>query len=148
MVKVYNSMSYEDAKILVRLRTGHSGLNSHLYKIRKATTARCMCETGEETVAHFLFLCPQWIELRQHLRSALGGRWADVSYALGGWSDRRDRAGKLIDGRKDKWEPNIGVLKAVVQFVKATERLQPKAREEIEEQGENREQGDEEEGVE
>jgi hypothetical protein len=129
MVKVYNNMTYEDARILVRLRTGHSGLNCHLYKIGRTESAGCVCGTGEKTVAHFLFLCPQWIGLRQHLRSALMDRWADLSYALGGWSDKKDRTRKLIDGRSDRWRPNTRVLKAVVQFVKETGRFQPKATE-------------------
>ena len=56
----------------------------------------------------------------------MGDRWADLSYALGGWSGRQDpNTRKPIDGRKSRWKPNIGVLKAVVQFVKATGRLQP-----------------------
>ena len=42
MVKVYKNMTYEDARILVRLRTGHSGLNSHLYKIGRTESAGCV----------------------------------------------------------------------------------------------------------
>ena len=127
MVKIYNTMTQEDVKILVQLRTGHVGLNSYLYRVKKTDSAACECGMGEETVAHFLFLCPRWVNERQDLRHILQDRWADLSYTLGGWSSRKDTInGKLIDGRKDQWKPNITVLRAVIQFVKATQRLQPK----------------------
>ena len=127
MVKIYNTMTQEDVKILVQLRTGHVGLNSYLYRFKKTDSAACESGMGEETVAHFLFLCSRWVNERQDLRHILQDRWADLSYTLGGWSSRKDTInGKLIDGRKDQWKPNTTVLRAVIQFVKATQRLQPK----------------------
>lgn len=65
-------------------------------------------------------------------------------YALGGRSDRRDRTEKLIDRQGDKWKPTMAVLKAAICFVRATQRFQPKATEDAEEQGEteDREQGE------
>ena len=36
--------------------------------------------------------------------------------------------GKLVDGPKEKWKPNVKVIKAAIQFVKATGRFQPRAR--------------------
>jgi ribonuclease HI len=123
MVKVYNTWSQEDTRTLVQLRTGHLGLNVYLKRVGKAERSTCACGLGEESVFHFLFQCPTWVEQRQSLRTAIGNRWADLSYALGGWNNRRDPTGKLIDGRKDKWKPNLEALKAVVQFAKATGRF-------------------------
>jgi hypothetical protein len=93
MVKVYNTMSQEDTRILVQLRTGHIGLNVYLKRVGKAERSTCTCGLGEESVFHFLFQCPTWAEQRQSLRNAIGNRWADLSYALGGWSDKRDPTG-------------------------------------------------------
>jgi hypothetical protein len=57
------------------------------------------------------------------------GRWTDLSYALGGWSGRRDhRTQRELDGPKEEWKPNMAVLKAVIKFVKATQRFIPTAR--------------------
>jgi ribonuclease HI len=123
MVKAYNTMSCEDTRILVQLRTGHIGLNCYLKRVGKAEHPTCACGLGEESIFHFLFQCPTWAEQRQNLRTAMGNRWADLSYALGGWNDRREPTGELIDGRKDKWKPKLDILKAVVQFTKATGRL-------------------------
>jgi hypothetical protein len=123
MAKAYNSMDQEETRILVQLRTGHIGLNSYLERVGKLDSARCACNAGLETIFHFLFVCPKWAEQRQHLRSAMGNRWSDLPYALGGWNDRRNQKGELLDGEKERWKPDISVLKAVVKFVKATGRL-------------------------
>ncbi|KLO10469.1 hypothetical protein SCHPADRAFT_794770, partial [Schizopora paradoxa] len=45
--------------ILVQLRTGHIGLNGHLFRIGKSISSDCPhCEGVTETVAHFLMACP------------------------------------------------------------------------------------------
>ena len=44
---------------LARLRIGHIGLNSHLFKIGKESTDECICGSVE-TVDHFLLHCPQY----------------------------------------------------------------------------------------
>lgn len=60
------------------------------------------------------------------LQEALGERRSDFSYALGGWSGQIKRGkGKEVDRSKAKWKPDISATKAVIQFVKATQRLQP-----------------------
>ena len=58
----------------------------------------------------------------------MADRWGDLAYALGGWSGRRDRrTNQSVDGAREKWKPNIKVLRAVIQYVKDTRRFQPKA---------------------
>jgi hypothetical protein len=42
---------------------------------------------------------------------------------LGGWSDCRDLSGRLVNGRKDCWKPNLTVTIAVISFVKKTGKL-------------------------
>ncbi|KLO04041.1 hypothetical protein SCHPADRAFT_811813, partial [Schizopora paradoxa] len=45
--------------LLVQLRTGHIGLNGHLFRIGRAASADCPnCEGVIETVGHFLMACP------------------------------------------------------------------------------------------
>jgi hypothetical protein len=59
---------------------------------------------------------------------------------LGGWSGRIERrTGKQVDASKEKWKPDMKAIKAVIQFVKAAERLQwqvvPRVEEKDEESG-------------
>jgi hypothetical protein len=45
------------------------------------------------------------------------GQVGDLAYALGGWSGRKDRGtGKLADEAKERWKPNMKVLKAANQY--------------------------------
>jgi hypothetical protein len=60
----------------------------------------------------------------------------DLSYALGGWSGRIERrTGRHVDGNRYRWKPEIIATKAVIQFVKATGRLQPQQGIEMEGEG-------------
>jgi hypothetical protein len=56
-------------------------------------------------------------------------------YSLGGWSKKKDGRGRYIDGEKGKWRPNTAVLKAVVKFVKETQRLKVESRDKPQQQG-------------
>ena len=40
-------------------------------------------------------------------------RGADLAYALGGWSGKKDGAGRCVDGVKGKWKPNTAVFKEI-----------------------------------
>jgi hypothetical protein len=58
----------------------------------------------------------------------MADRWGSLAYALGGWSGRRDgRNGRFVDGLREKWKPNLKIIKATVQSVMKTGRFQPKA---------------------
>ena len=47
-----------------------------------------------------------------------------MSYLLGGWGKRKDLSlGKLLDGEKESWKPDLTVVKATVQFLQDTGRL-------------------------
>jgi hypothetical protein len=47
-----------------------------------------------------------------------------VSFLLGGWSKRKDLvSGKFLNREKDKWKPDITVVKATIQFLQETGRL-------------------------
>jgi len=51
------------------------------------------------------------------LREAAGDRWGDASYLLGGWSGRKDaRTGKLVDGPRESWKPDLKVVRASIRF--------------------------------
>ncbi|KFZ24391.1 hypothetical protein V502_01148 [Pseudogymnoascus sp. VKM F-4520 (FW-2644)] len=135
MAKIYKILDRRDTAILVQLRTGHVGLNDYMARIHRAASAACLCGAEAETVSHFLFHCSLWDSPRQELQQVLGDRRSDLSYALGGWSGRIERrTGRHVDGNRDRWKPEITAIKAVIQFVKATGRLQPQ--QEIEMEGE------------
>ena len=52
--------------MILRLRTGHNKLNSHLYhKLKIGQTDMCPCGTGAMTAGHILQECPLQDELRR-----------------------------------------------------------------------------------
>ena len=58
------------------------------------------------------------------LQAITGDRWGDISYMLGGWGKRKDPiSGRLLDGEKESWKPDLTVVKATVQFLQETGRL-------------------------
>jgi len=86
--------------------------------------ARCSCGIDNEIIRHIVCVCLLWAEQRKTLQAAASERRGDVSYLLGGWSKRKDaNSGKLLDGEKDTWKPDIIVVKASVQFLQETGRL-------------------------
>ena len=57
-------MSRGQLRLLVQIVTGHSILNSHLFKMGLVSSPLCDCEVGEETSAHFLGECDKYILTR------------------------------------------------------------------------------------
>lgn len=79
---------------------------------------------GKETVKHILLECAQWRDLRRELVAEAGTRWGDISFLLGGWNGWGDQhTRKPVDGPKEKWKPNLAVVKATIQFLQKTGRL-------------------------
>jgi ribonuclease HI len=123
-LRLYGALTSDQASILIQARTGHCRLNQYLSRMGVVEDAKCSCGIDEETIRHIICVCPLWTEQRKTLRAAAGNRWGDVSYLLGGWSKRKDLiSGKLLDGEKDNWKPDITVVKATVQFLQETGRL-------------------------
>jgi hypothetical protein len=123
-LRLYGAFSSEQASILIQARTGHCRLNQYLSRIGVVEEAKCPCGTDDETVRHVLCVCPLWAVQRKTLQAVAGDRWGDVSYLLGGWGKRRDaNSGKLLDGEKDNWRPDLTVVKATVQYLQETGRL-------------------------
>ena len=66
---IYDQLTAKEAAVLCQLRTGKNRLNSYLATIEAKESDRCECDMErEETVAHFLFECPQWETQRRALR--------------------------------------------------------------------------------
>ena len=123
---LYNGRVKLHANVLCQLRSGINRLNKYLAKINAVETEQCKCGRGEESVDHFLFRCPRWINFRGEIRRLAGHRWGDTSYLLGGWS------GEQKDGALAKWRPTNEMVTATINFAIATGRLEDR-REEREE---------------
>ena len=73
-----NSLSRQQASLLLQLRCGHLPLNSYLYRIKKVESDRCQeCRGGREgpsteTVNHFIFDCPAHDVARRELINKIG----------------------------------------------------------------------------
>ena len=60
------------ASLLIQLQTGHIALNKHMYKIGKADTLTCQqCQEKDKSVHHYLFQCPAYKGLQDHLMQTL-----------------------------------------------------------------------------
>ena len=124
---LYNGKTKAQASVLCQLRTGIAHLNSYLTKIDTVNSEICLCGTGAETVHHFLFYCPLWVEFRSNIRT-LGyryNRWGDTSFFVGGWS------GKSKDGEERTWKPNGEAVWATINYAVSTGRLESR-KEEVE----------------
>ena len=56
---------------LTQVVTGHSMLNTHLFKTGRVQSPRCACGVAEETTQHFLFDCPRYSLERAPLRQSI-----------------------------------------------------------------------------
>jgi ribonuclease HI len=120
---LYN-ISSEEASVLIQARTGFSRLNKSLYRLKIVDTAECQCGEGEESIQHVLLHCPTWAAARAELQVAAGERWGDVSYLLGGWGQKKHwETGEPLDGPKEKWKPDLKVVKQTIRFLQHTGRL-------------------------
>lgn len=111
--EIYEEWSWRERSTLAQLRTDMARLNGYLYRIKAVPSERCTCGQETETVEHFLLQCSQWEEQRKELRACTSTRWNELSYRLGGKS--------ASDG--PSWKPNMGAVRATIQFTLATGRF-------------------------
>ena len=63
----YHTVDRAGQVTLIRLRTGHNRLNSHMHrKMNLVPSPLCTCGTEDQTTEHILQICPAYQHLRQH----------------------------------------------------------------------------------
>jgi ribonuclease HI len=72
-LRLIKDLDRRQASILFQLRSGHIGLNLHLFRIRRSETPSCPNCQGivVESVRHFLLDCPQYVQERHDLQRKL-----------------------------------------------------------------------------
>ena len=66
----YHTLDRAGHVTLIRLRTGHNRLNSHMHrKMNLVTSLLCTCGTEDQTTEHILQRCPAYEHLRQQILS-------------------------------------------------------------------------------
>ncbi|GFG18024.1 probable RNA-directed DNA polymerase from transposon X-element [Aspergillus lentulus] len=120
---LYDDLNRQDAALLAQLRTGHAGLRGFLFAIQQSDSGTCTCGEETESVRHFLFQCRRWDHLRNDMIQAMGDRFGDLSFALGGRSGQVGTDGKPVDGDQSRWKPNLKVVRTVLRFARNTGRL-------------------------
>jgi len=123
--RLYDGLTAPQSAVLSQLRTGINKLNRYLHKIHCSDTPQCDCNCDcnlTETVQHFLFTCPQWVEQRRVLRIAHGETWGNLSLALGGRPWGRYRGIEEEDDGEE-WRPIRENVLATINFAMATGRL-------------------------
>ena len=59
--------------MLVQLRTDHVPLQKHLHRVGHANSLTCpACQSAEETVHHYILMCPAHVAQRKQLTDWLG----------------------------------------------------------------------------
>ena len=111
--------------IMVQLLSGHAGLKVSWHEWAERIQGCANVEMKSQcSISFFSMRSMGWTKTT--IQEALRDQRSDVSYALGGWSERMGRGTrKLIDGSKEQCKPNIRAISAIIQFVKVTEPLQP-----------------------
>ena len=116
--KLYNGLSRSQAALLAQARSGYCRLNSYLHRISAAESNLCECGALENT-RHFLLECVRWSTQRQTFREKVGDRATDLPFILGAYESPQK------DGPLEKWTPNTKAVKATIEFIQATGRLDP-----------------------
>ncbi|KAM4063286.1 endonuclease/exonuclease/phosphatase [Hirsutella rhossiliensis] len=111
--KMYDELTRKESEVLVQLRTGKSRLNGYLCKIGAEESDECTCGQSAETVEHFLFRCRRWTVQREIMLRYARGKMGNLSFFLGGKAESDD----------DKWQPDMGAVRATIQFALATKRF-------------------------
>jgi hypothetical protein len=122
-LRLYGALTSDQAATLIQARTGHCRLNRYLARIGLVESALCECKRGEETIRHVILSCARLTEERRELRTVAKQRAGDVPFLLGRWGEKKDSKGQLVDGPKEKWRPDLEVVKATIRFLQQTGRL-------------------------
>jgi hypothetical protein len=85
--KMAGEWSKKQTSLLIQLRTGHAGLNAHLYRFKRVESPICEhCAIDDynanETVQHYLFECPAWTNQRRKLQYGMGHHKAKTMKGL------------------------------------------------------------------
>ncbi|KZP08749.1 hypothetical protein FIBSPDRAFT_678058, partial [Athelia psychrophila] len=68
---------------IAQLRMGHAPLNKHLHRLKCADSPICgACEMEEETVMHYLLMCPAYERHRALLRTKFGIDAKSIQFLL------------------------------------------------------------------
>ena len=107
----YHTLDRAGQVTLLRLRTGHNRLNSHMHrKMNLVPSPLCTCGTEDQTTEHILQRCPAYQHLRQQT-----------------WLDGTSLHQKLY-GKKDVLERTFGLHSAgwLIRVIKRTRRRKKK----------------------
>ena len=106
----YDTLDRAGQVTLIRLRTGHNRLNSHMHrKMNLVPSPLCTCGTEDQTTEHILQICPAYKHLRQQI-----------------WSDGTSLHLKLYGKKEvleDSWLHSAGWL---IRVIKRTRRIRRK----------------------
>jgi len=82
-LKLIKDLPKAASSLLIQLRTGHIGLNKHLFRINRSDSPDCeYCPGSQETVHHFIMECPRYIHQRHRLRRTLQREANDMAFLL------------------------------------------------------------------
>ena len=77
-------LTWAQSSLIMQLRTGHTPLNRHLYRIKRASSPLCpACSRADESTHHYLFKCRAHKHVRHKLQRKLRRKSASIKELLG-----------------------------------------------------------------
>jgi hypothetical protein len=81
-------------------------------------SALCGYRKGDKIIDHVLLTYLKWAIDRKTLRDIVGNRYNNVPFLLGGYRTRKEgQSDRLLDGKREKWKPDVKVVKATIKFL-------------------------------
>ena len=104
-LEIYNGKSHDEAATLCQLRSGMCKPNKYLARIGAIEEDACSCGRESESVDHFLFRCPLWLDQRRNIcrLASKSNRWGDLSFALGVGRKKQKMGTGLSGGPLLRW---------------------------------------------
>jgi hypothetical protein len=82
-MKLSEGLPRRHSSLLFQLRTGHTPLNKYLHRIAKVPSPTCQkCHLREESVHHFLIVCPAYARQRHELQNEIAPRASHLKNLL------------------------------------------------------------------
>jgi hypothetical protein len=98
--------------ILARLRMNCSNLNGHLFNLKLIENPACKCGYFFEDTVHYFFVCPLYLQERHILHNYVSQFDGNFTFNM------------LLKGSPNLCQQeNVLIIKAVIQYIKATKRF-------------------------
>jgi hypothetical protein len=102
-----DGLNRHEASTSAQLRTNHKALRGFHFAIQQSDGGTCACGEESKSVRYFFFQCRRCDQLRSDMIQAMGDRFADLEFALGGRWGQVGTDGKPVEVYLSRCKPNL-----------------------------------------